>query len=245
MNMFSSKEKKLLENEVFKELEERPPTIGLVGVSGVGKSTTINTLFKTNLPVSDTIACTKEFEIIPLQLKVNNKKVKGSETMLRVIDAPGLGEDINLDANYIQKYKENLAQCDVILWIMTGRNRAVALDQQYLKQFQDFYSKIVFAINQVELIEPVEWNNTINLPTSKQKENIVKVEKDRKKKIESIVNDKISICSYSAKAKYNLEELFGLLIDNCPKNRRWIFNGIKNFHYTDFLPDEIRSLIKG
>jgi uncharacterized protein len=35
--------KKVLSNEV----KNRPPTIGLIGVSGVGKSSTINSLFKT------------------------------------------------------------------------------------------------------------------------------------------------------------------------------------------------------
>ena len=241
--LFTSKEKSLLKREILRELKEKPPTIGLVGVSGVGKSTTINTLFKTNLPISDTIACTKEFQIIPLHQKINDGNAKGHETKLNIIDAPGLGENISLDPDYIQKYKENLGQCDVILWIMTGRNRAIALDQQYFKQLSDFHSKMVFAINQVELIEPAEWNNKINLPTQKQKENILKVEHDRKEKIESIVKDKIKICSYSAKAKYNLEELFGLLIDSCPDNRKWIFSGLKNFHYTDFLPDEIRQQI--
>ena len=236
---FTSEEKSLFKKEILRELTERPPTIGLVGVSGVGKSTTINTLFKTDLPISDTIACTKKFQVVRLHLEVNNGNAQGHETKLHVIDAPGLGEDINLDPDYIQNYKENLEQCDVILWIMTGRNRAIALDQQYLKQLSDFYYKMVFAINQVELIEPAEWNDKINLPTSKQTENILEVERDRKEKIESIVKDKIKICSYSAKTKYNLEELFGLLIDNCPDNRKWIFNGLKNFHYQDFLPDGV------
>ena len=49
--------------EAFKK---RPPTIGVIGVSGVGKSTTINTLFKTNLPTSDTVRCTTEFEDVEL-----------------------------------------------------------------------------------------------------------------------------------------------------------------------------------
>ena len=43
------------------ELAQRPPTIGVVGVSGVGKSFTLNTLFNTGLETSDTVACTKEF----------------------------------------------------------------------------------------------------------------------------------------------------------------------------------------
>jgi predicted GTPase len=231
----------LLADEILKELKEKPPTIGLIGVSGVGKSYTINTLFKTDLQTSDTLACTKDFLNIPLSLKINNGKAKGHDTKLHIVDAPGLGEDIDCDLEYIRQYKDNLQQCDVILWIMTGRNRAVSLDQQYLKEFPDFYSKMVFAINQVELIEPQEWNEKINLPMQKQKENIAIIEKDRKEKIEKVLGQQIKICSYSAKAKYNLEELFGLLIDSCPEDRKWIFNELKGFSYMDFMPEAIRK----
>jgi predicted GTPase len=238
---FTLKEKSSLKSAILKELTEKPPTIGLIGVSGVGKSFTINTLFKTDLQTSDTLACTKEFQDIPLSLKINPGGIKERGKKLCIIDAPGLGEDINLDHGYIQKYKDNLQRCDVILWIMTGRNRAVALDQAYLKQLTEFHSKIVFAINQVELIEPLAWNDKINLPKPEQQENISIIENDRKEKIEKIVGKKIKICSYSAKAKYNLEELFGLLIDSCPKDRKWIFNGLKGFSYKEFISEEIRK----
>jgi predicted GTPase len=238
---FNCKERVLLKDIILKELMEKPPTIGLIGVSGVGKTLTINSLFKTNLPTSDTVACTKEFENIDLSLKINNRNTEDCKINLRIVDAPGLGEDINFDPNYLQKYKENLGQCDVILWIMTGRNRAVALDQQYLMQLNDFHSKMVFGINQVELIEPRLWNDKINLPAPQQLENIRIIENDRKTKIEAIVKQKVNICSYSAKAKYNFENLFGLLINSCPNDRKWIFNELKGFHYTDFLPEELRN----
>jgi ABC-type dipeptide/oligopeptide/nickel transport system ATPase component len=52
----SRKEFKMVLTEVAKELQQRPPVIGLVGVSGVGKSSTINKIFKTNLETSDTVA---------------------------------------------------------------------------------------------------------------------------------------------------------------------------------------------
>jgi predicted GTPase len=43
------------------EVTKRPPTIGVVGTSGTGKSSTINTMFKTSLEISHTRPCTKEF----------------------------------------------------------------------------------------------------------------------------------------------------------------------------------------
>ena len=230
-----------LRQEILKEVNVKPPTIGVIGVSGVGKSTTLNSLFKTNLATSDTVACTKEFRSEPLKLEFQQGYAKNEKVSLVVIDAPGLGEDIFKDPEYLEMYKENLVECDVILWIMTGRNRAIALDQIYLKQLADFHPKIVFGINQVELIEPLLWNERINLPMEQQLKNIEIIQADRKEKIEKIIKTDIKLCSYSAKKKYNLEELFGLIIDNCPLNRKWVFDGLKNFHYTDFLPEEIRK----
>jgi hypothetical protein len=58
MSRFSQREEEELARLV-QELRQHPPTIGLVGVSGVGKSSTINRMFKTNLPISHTVACTK------------------------------------------------------------------------------------------------------------------------------------------------------------------------------------------
>ena len=232
---------KELRQEILKEVSAKPPTIGVIGVSGVGKSSTINSLFKTNLKTSDTIACTKKFRRESLKLEFQQGYAKNEKVSLVIIDAPGLGEDIFKDPEYLEMYKTNLIECDVILWVMTGRNRAIALDQIYLQQLTDFHSKIVFGINQVELIEPLLWNERINLPMEQQLKNIEIIQTDRKEKIEKIIKTDIKLCSYSAKKKYNLEELFGLIIDNCPPNRKWVFDGLKNFHYTDFLPEEIRN----
>ena len=124
---------------------------------------------------------------------------------------------------------------------MAARNRAIALDQYYLQSLSKFHNKIVFGINQVDLIEPRDWNEKINLPSQEQLRNMESIENDRKKRLEKVLERKVSICSYSANRKFNLEELFGSLIDNIPESRKWIFDGLKNFSYTDFLPEDLRD----
>jgi hypothetical protein len=237
----TEKEIEELRKEILNEVTKKPPTIGLIGVSGVGKSSTINALFKTNLAISDTVACTKEFSATNLGLKLTKGYGKDLGVSLRVYDAPGLGESKFNDPEYLKMYEKNLPECDVILWVMTARNRAVALDQMYLEKLIQFHKNMVFGINQVDIIEPRGWNEKINLPLEIQQKNITDIEKDRKNKIMDIVKQNIAICSYSAQRKFNLEELFGLIIDNCPENRKWIFDGLKNFHYTDFLPENLRN----
>lgn len=221
---------------IKEELEKNPPTIGLIGVSGVGKTSTINSLFKTNLFVSDTVAATKEFEETDIALKFNSGVAKDSSVQLRVVDAPGLGEDINLDPKYLQMYKDNLGKCDVILWVLVGRNRAIALDQKYLQELEEFHPKIVFGLNQIQLVEPLDWNEKYNIPSKKQDENIKIIIEDRKSKLASIVKREITMIEYSSRNGYKLEELFAALINFAPESRSWIFNGLKGFSYKDYTP---------
>jgi predicted GTPase len=234
---------KKVKDLVSSEIVAHPPVIGVIGVSGVGKSSTLNALFKTELPVSNTVACTKFFTEKSLNVAFKKGSKSEGSTSLSVIDAPGLGEDINLDPEYLQMYRDNLDRCDVILWVMTARNRAIALDQLYLKELLAFKDKIVFGINQVELIEPQAWNLNINYPEALQIKNMAIIEQDKKEKLEGIIGGEISICSYSAHKKYNLELLFSHIIARCPNNRKWVFEGLKNFHFSDFLPADIKQQI--
>lgn len=232
-----------IKDAIIRELVNRPPTIGLVGVSGVGKSSTINAMFKTDLPVSHVVACTKEFRHVDLRLEVTSGQVVGQEALLRVVDAPGLGEDLPRDPGYLEMYREHLPRCDVILWVLTARNRAVALDQMYLRQLLDFGDKMVFGINQVDLVEPVNWNEKLNLPSREQGENIEIIGKDRREKIEQVLGKKVRIVPYSAKFGYNLQELFTAVVKSCPQSRAWIFSAIKGFHPEDFIPYAVRGRV--
>ncbi|MBU7587324.1 MAG: 50S ribosome-binding GTPase [Nostoc sp. TH1S01] len=228
---------------IIEELKKHPPTIGLIGVSGVGKSSTINRLFKTDLPTSDTVACTKEFEQKDIELTCTQGELKNSSVPLRVIDAPGLGEDIKLDPKYLRMYQENLGSCDVIVWVLNGRNRAIALDQMYLQQLQKFHTKIVFALNQIDLIEPLNWNIELNIPSQEQEKNIKVILEDRKKKLSSVIKNDVKMVEYSSKTGYRLEELFKTIIDSVPKEKTWIFNSLKNFSYRDYTPEVLLRVL--
>ncbi|ACC85393.1 GTPase family protein [Nostoc punctiforme] len=221
---------------IQRELKKRPPTIGLIGLSGVGKSSTINRLFKTNLATSDTVACTKEFEHKDIELKLTNSTIQNYPVQLRVIDAPGLGEDINLDPQYLQMYKENLGRCDVIVWVLAARNRAVALDQQYLQELEEFHNKIVFALHQIDLVEPLNWNIEYNIPSPKQKKNIEVILQDKKEKLSAVIKKDVKMIEYSSRTGFGLEQLFAAIINSCPEERTWIFNGLKGFSYKEYTP---------
>jgi predicted GTPase len=224
-------------------LLSEPPTIGVVGVSGTGKSSTINAMFKTDLPISHVVACTKAFRDVNLHVNITTGHAKGEGTVLRVVDAPGLGEDGRRDPEYLDMYLENLSRCDVVLWVMTARNRAVALDQLYLKKLEGFHDRMIFGINQIDIVEPMDWSLRTQLPSKQQERNIQEIVRDRRERLESVVGPGVKIFPYSARYGYGLQELFTLLVESCPQHRAWIFDAIKNFSPFDFLPDAARKIV--
>jgi len=236
----TEKDKQELLEAVTNELKTKPPTIALIGVSGVGKSSTINRLFKTNLAISHTIACTKEFEQIDLEL--HGKKasiIHDNKAELRVFDAPGLGEDIDQDPKYLDAYKKVLPLCDVILWVTTARNRAIALDQVYLKEFVSYHDRMVFGVNQVDIVYPLNWKDKMPIPSIEQEKNINEIIKDRSEKFSKIINKEPVITPYSNSKGYNLEALFLNILKACPEGRAWIFECLKSYNVYDDIPKEV------
>jgi hypothetical protein len=162
--------------------------------------------------------------------------VQGQEIKLVVYDAPGLGEDLRKDPEYIQMYKEKLPACDVVLWVMSARNRAVALDQGYLSQFPEVHERIVFGIGQVDLVEPMVWRSGFPVPTGQQERNILEIAEDRTSRLSAYLGRKAEVIPYSNTHGYNLEGLFTALLAACGGNRSWIFHDLKNFSFEDFIP---------
>jgi predicted GTPase len=103
---------------------------------------------------------------------------------------------------------------------------------------------MIFGINQVDIVEPMDWKD-INLPSESQIRNIDIITRDRKEKIESVLKRSIDIIPFSARRRYNLAELFSHVIESCPAKRRWMFGVLKNFDEYDFIPDkEVRAKVK-
>lgn len=223
-------------DKILKELFSNPPTIGIIGLSGTGKSSTINAMFKTNLPISHTTGCTKSFDennfVFTKRGPIENQKIS-----LRVYDAPGLGESQLKDPGFLKQYRENLPKCDVILWTLSARNRALALDQQYLQELSEFSGKIIFGLNQVDLVEPRNWHPKMPMPTPEMKKYIDEIVVNRQERIQEVLGKKVTIIPYSNYRKYNLATLFEQLISNCPTGRKWIFQSLLGLTLDDIEKD--------
>lgn len=220
-----------MENEYFKKLEEVGikltesqkkriieklnkrlnyiPKIGVLGKTGVGKSSLCNALFGSDVyQISDVEACTRnpQEEI----LKISN----GS---LKLVDLPGIGENSERDKEYAELYNKIIPELDIILWILKADDRAFSSDELFynntVKHYLDDGKPFLFVVNQVDKIEPFrEWNVEKHLPSDRQLLNI-------NRKIENISCifelPKSKIIPVSAEEKYHLsyllEEIFFLL----------------------------------
>ena len=239
MSPFTLDEKKRLFRAV---MGEEPPTLGVVGASGSGKSSFINESFSTKLPISHTKACTKEFWRLTLEVIAKQGDLKGLQLRLGVRDAPGLGEDRVKDREYLRMYAEELPNCDVVVYLINARNRAIALDQEYLGTLHGICPNLIFGLSQVDLVAPMNWPQGLPIPSKEQERNIEEIVVDRQEKLSTVLGYSPTIIPISSARGYNLEPMFTAILRAAPNGRKWLFDLIKGYRLEDWIP---RSVLRG
>lgn len=200
-----------------------PPRIAVLGETGVGKSSTVNALFNAGQEVSHTRACTQfESEIT----------VKGGA--LRIVDMPGLGEDVERDKAHVDAYRRVLPQCDVALWVVKADARAMSNVQRSLRELIDAGAleprRLVVGINQVDLVQPGSWQREYNMPDREQEATIAARAADVREKLARVVEvPEDRVVWYSATRAYRLPELLHGMEQACDRSRVWLIQDRADF----------------
>ncbi|WP_250229708.1 GTPase family protein [Anaeropeptidivorans aminofermentans] len=213
----TEKQKNLIINRLTYILNYEPK-IGILGKTGVGKSSLCNALFGKELfSISDVKACTRNIK--EGFLKIGNSKG------IKLIDVPGVGESRNRDEEYAELYAKLMPELDLVLWVIKADDRALASDESFYKNIVRSHIQegkpFFFVLNQVDKIEPFrEWDNRRHIPSPAQFQNInVKVlELSRFFEVPAS-----AIICVSASERYNLTELVNEIIFALPNERKITF----------------------
>lgn len=178
-NKVSSEEKKQVMDAINSEITERPFRVAVIGQSGVGKSTTLNSVFGLKNYTSDVAEGTTDIEEKKFEMR--------DGFSLSIYDMPGIGYDVDKDAEYERMYAKILPECDVIVYIINAHSKDIGEDCRILREVvlpvcntNQIKDNLILAFNKIDTIGEMQdpndpelrWNTSENLPTEKLKKAI-------------------------------------------------------------------------
>lgn len=190
------------------------PVIGIMGKTGVGKSSLCNALFRSNVCAVNAVeACTRSPQRVRLRF---------GNHFLTLVDLPGVGESQQRDGEYRDLYRQHLPELDMVIWVLKADDRAFSTEEQFYREvFQQFSGPlppIIWALNQVDKIEPAEqWRWPSAQPSPLQAEHIALKQQAVARQLNLAEKDIIPV---SVRGRYRLPSLVENIITNLPKQAR-------------------------
>ena len=204
----------------------QPLDVLVTGVTGSGKSTTLNAFF--NQEVAQ-VGIGTDPQTMKLSHYSLNKKI-------RFWDSPGLGDGIAQDRMHSRKITDLLYKTynhsaiqfgwiDLVLVIIDGSNRDMGttyrlLEEVIMPNFQA--DRVLFIMNQADVaMKTRHWNCQSNYPQPV----LVDFLNDKSRSIQHRIKtstgmDIIKPVYYSAQYGYNVKAVYDLIIDHIPGQRR-------------------------
>ena len=222
------------------EIRTKPFRVAIIGQSGVGKTSTIQSVFGVKPGKSNKIKAVEE-GTPDIEEKLYDIEDGFS---LSIADMPGLKNDIKKDINvYIPLYKKELPDCDLIIYIIDTHAKELGVDIQILRdivipicQKAGKTRNIIIALNKIDAIgqsfpeyrtnKEYHWDKIENKPTA----TLGKLIKERlmhiyEKLVENNIFDNIDCeqsSAYSAVYAYNLQDFLLAILES---ERGYIFVG--------------------
>lgn len=218
-------------NDILKNLRiigVKPLDIMVTGVTGAGKSTTLNSFFQKNVAkVGDGVD--------PETMELDSYRLND---FFRIWDTPGLGDGVEIDKIHKKKMLDLLYKkysmkqggfgfIDMAIIIIEGSNRDMGttytlLNEVIVPSIQK--DRILVIINQADMaMKGYHWDYENNTPDDKLidflEEQAISIQKRVK---EATGVEIIKPVYYSAEYNWNIKAVFDFIIDHMPRKRRII-----------------------
>ncbi|MEH2038387.1 GTPase family protein [Nostoc sp.] len=212
------------------------PKIGILGKTGVGKSSLCNALFgKDVAPIG---------HIEPITRKPQEYPVGEGSGNIKLVDLPGVGESQERDIEYKDLYSKQLPELDVVLWVLKADDRAFSTDEEFyhnvVKPHLVQGKPFIIVLNQVDKVEPMdEWDLNNSIPGCEQQKNIDAKIKDVAKKFGL---DTKNVIPVSCRKKYNVVTLVETIVYAIPKEKKLTFvDSVLNENRSEKAKEEAKS----
>lgn len=116
--------------EAWKKKKAEALKIGVIGKAGVGKTTTVNSLFQAKFVTSRTVVGTDKAQYKDFELPNGSK--------LTIVDMPGYGRSVAEDEEYQKIYLAELPKCDIILMVVQADSADFSDDQSMIKTIEEW-----------------------------------------------------------------------------------------------------------
>lgn len=206
----------------------RPLDVALVGATGVGKSSTLNALFGSNVAKVGT-GYEPETQFVS-EYRVNN--------VFRLHDSAGFGDGKEADEGHAKNLINLLKKTchvadeeyffvDLAIVILDGGSRDLGTTYQLLTNIvlpNIEADRVLVAINQADMaMSGRHWDYEKSEPTPRLLEFLKEKARSTKARIKEATGMTIpKPVYYSAEHGYNIDKLFKFIIKNLPENRRYI-----------------------
>lgn len=120
--------------EKFKQENQRPPKVAIFGKAGVGKTTTINSLFNAQWKTSHTIVGTTQAQMKEFELSTGGT--------LNVVDLPGYGRSVQEDKEYEKIYRDMIPSCDLVFLVVQSNARDFADDEEMILKVSEWLKEL-------------------------------------------------------------------------------------------------------
>lgn len=222
-----------LENYKKQDIEEklrkakfRPLDVMVTGVTGAGKSTTLNTIFSKNV-------ATVGNGVDPETMNLDSYSLND---VFRLWDTPGLGDNVQVDEVHKRKLVDLLYKTysldgntygwiDLAVVVIEGANRDMGstytlLNEVIVPNIQS--DRVLVVINQADIaMKGKHWNKAKSKPDEILENFLEKQALSIQKRVEEATGITIrKPIYYSAEYSYNIEKLLDFIIDNMPLERR-------------------------